>query len=631
MLETLRAASKSWVAAILIGMLILSFAIWGINDIFRGNKATWLAKVGDTEIDQRTFDTELRQRLRRMPGPDGRPMTVAEAQAQGIDRVVLESMIADIAVLQEARRMGLTASDQMVRDGIAAIPGLLGPDGNIDQQRLQQGLYDMGLSEAQFVELMREDLIRAQRLQTAQVGAPDPRTLAAALAAYENERRVVEYIVLPVEKAGEIPAPDDAALEAFIAANPESYTAPELRAVHIATVAPEDLMAGIEISEEATKAEYEATIHKFETLETRELQQIVYPSKEEAEAARKLIDEGKTFEDLAAAQKLTAEDTALGTLSKGDPTVPAGAFEIAEGSVSQPLEGPFGWVLIRAVKVTPGSVKPYEEVRGEVRDSLARAQAIDRIAEMRDQIDDALAATDDLAGAAETLKGTVTLKLREIPAIDAQGQDASGKPIEGLPDGSGFIADIFATEPGDKSGLGETPNNVLYVVHVDAVTPPALRTVESVRADVTAAWIAVEQAKKLKALADETIKTANETGLAAADVAKALGLDLHTSEPLQRGAGTADILAPTVAEIFKAKAGAWVTGLGAPPAIVIARVKEVTAMPQPDPKGQEREIRAAETRAIADAMADAYRQAIVAATDIRIDEARFKAAGASGP
>ena len=147
----------------------------------------------------------------------------------------------------------------------------------------------------------------------------------------------------------------------------------------------------------------------------------------------------------------------------------------------------------------------------------------------------------------------------------------------------------------------------------------------------SAAWIAVEQAKKLKALADETIKTANETGLAAADVAKALGLDLHTSEPLQRGAGTADILAPTVAEIFKAKAGAWVTGLGAPPAIVIARVKEVTAMPQPDPKGQEREIRAAETRAIADAMADAYRQAIVAATDIRIDEARFKAAGASGP
>ncbi len=198
MLETLRAASKSWVAAILIGMLILSFAIWGINDIFRGNKATWLAKVGDTEIDQRTFDTELRQRLRRMPGPDGRPMTVAEAQAQGIDRVVLESMIADIAVLQEARRMGLTASDQMVRDGIAAIPGLLGPDGNIDQQRLQQGLYDMGLSEAQFVELMREDLIRAQLLQTAQVGAPAPRTLAAALAAYENERRVVEYIVLPV-------------------------------------------------------------------------------------------------------------------------------------------------------------------------------------------------------------------------------------------------------------------------------------------------------------------------------------------------------------------------------------------------------------------------------------------------
>ena len=157
MLEKLRDASKTWVAAILIGMLILSFAIWGINDIFTTQRATWVARVGDVEIDQRTFEREFQQRIRRLPGADGRPITAAEARAQGFDRVVLDGLIADIAVLQEARRMGLSASDRMVRDGIAEIPGILGIDGKIDQQRLQQGLYDMGLSEAQFVEMMRED------------------------------------------------------------------------------------------------------------------------------------------------------------------------------------------------------------------------------------------------------------------------------------------------------------------------------------------------------------------------------------------------------------------------------------------------------------------------------------------
>lgn len=631
MLEKLRDASKTWVAAILIGMLILSFAIWGINDIFTTQRATWVARVGDVEIDQRTFEREFQQRIRRLPGADGRPITAAEARAQGFDRVVLDGLIADIAVLQEARRMGLSASDRMVRDGIAEIPGILGIDGKIDQQRLQQGLYDMGLSEAQFVEMMREDLMRSQLLQTAQVGAPAPRALALALAAHDNERRVVEYIVLPVEKAGEIAAPDDAVLQAFMEANPDSYTAPELRAIQVASIAPEDLMADIEIAEDAIKAEYEATKRLFETLETRELQQIVYPTQEEAIAARRLLDEGKTFEDLAAAQKLTAEDIALGTLSKGDATVPEGAFEAAEGSVTEPLEGPFGWVLIRVVKVNPGSVTPYEEVRDQVRDSLARSQAINQIADMRDQVDDALAATDDLAGAAEALKGVVTLKVRSVPAIDAQGNGADGKPIEGLPDGTGFLRDVFETEAGDKTDLGETPNNVLYVVHVESVTPPALRSLESVRADVTAVWIATEQARALKAIAEEAAKAANEAGTDAAAVAAGLGLEAKTSDLLERGVGTAEILAPTIDAIFKTKPGQWVSGLGAPPAIVLARVKEVTAMPQPDPKAQEREIRAAETRFIAEALADAYRKAIVAAAKVEIDEARFKALGTSAP
>ncbi|BCW89409.1 Peptidyl-prolyl cis-trans isomerase D [Alphaproteobacteria bacterium SO-S41] len=624
MLETLRAVSKSWVAAILIGLLILSFAIWGINDIFKGGQSTWLARVGGVEIDSRTFESEFTSRVRRQTGPDGKPMTTSEARALGLDRTVLDSMTSDIAVLQEAQRQHITASDAMVLAEIAAIPGVTGVDGKIDQQRLQRGLDSMGMTEAQFVQSVREDLMRRQLLQTAMVGAPAPRGMAVAIQAYENERRIVEYIVLPPEKAGEIAPPDDAALQAYMEANADLYTAPELRGIELLTVGPDDLAPGIEITEDAVKAEYEATKAKYETLEKRELQQITYPSKEEAEAARKELDGGKTFEDLATAKKLTSDDIALGTLNKGDPTVPAGAFEVKEGEVTQPLEGPFGWVLIKVVKVEPGSTKTYDEVRQEVRDGLARDKAIDRLIDMRDQIDDALAATDSLQGAADALKDVVKVNIRKIPAIDAAGNDADGKPIEGLPDGPVFLRDVSVVEQGDKSDLADTPDHVLYVIHTESITPPALRKLADIRDRVTAAWMETEQAKRLKTLADETVTSANAAAVSSADLATQLGLEAKTGTKLTRDGASEELSPQLVADLFKAPKGTWVAGLGVAPRVAVARVTDITSEAPGDLMAQEREIRGDETRTISQGLAEAYRDAIVAAAHVEVDEAQFQ-------
>lgn len=625
MMDKMRAASKSWVAAILIGFLILSFAIWGINDIFSSRSTTTLVKIGDNELDYRTFEQEFTNKARNQIDAAGRPMTVQEAREIGYDRVVLNDMIKDMAVLNEAKRLGIAASDAMVRKALLDIPGLAGANGAIDPAIFQRFLQQIQMTEPQLVQLLRDDLMRSQLLRTAMVGAPAPRGMAIALGAYANERRSIEYVVLPAAKAGEIAAPDDAALEAFMQANAAAYTTPELRTATVLTVDAHDVAAKIEVSESEIASEYEVRKKTYETLETRELHQISYPTKEEAEAARKLLDEGKTFEDLAAARGLSAEDINLGLVTKGDTTVPAGAFEIAEGAVSQPMEGPFGWVLVKAAKVNPGSVKPLDEVKDELKSAIALERALVEISDQTSALEDALAAADTLESVPGLLGDKLPAKVATLAPMDAAGNGADGKPVAGAPDGDQFRNDLFAAEPGDTGQLAETPGHILYVLRVDQVTPPALQKVADRRDAVLAAWMQAEQAKKLNEIAAGAEERANASGGDLASVAKELGLEgKSTAAPVARDEAVADLSPALVTQLFATPRGKWVTGGGSEaPLIVLARVKEVTSAPAQDPRAAERDARGEVTRAVSNELATAYQDAILKATKVDVDETLF--------
>lgn len=625
MMDKMRAASKSWVAAILIGFLILSFAIWGINDIFTSRSATALVKIGDSELDYRTFEQEFTNKARSQIDASGRPMTVQEARQIGYDRVVLNDMIKDMAVLNEAKRLGIAASDAMVRAALVQIPGLAGANGAIDPAIFQRFLEQIKMSEAQLVQLVREDLMRSQLVRTAIVGAPAPRGMAIALSAYANERRSIEYVVLPPEKAGEIATPDDATLEAFMQSNAAAYTTPELRTATVLTIDARDVAAKIEVADSEIASEYEVRKKTYETLETRELHQISYPSKEEAEAARKQIDEGKTFEDLATAKGLSPEDINLGLVTKGDTTVPAGAFEIAEGAVSQPMEGPFGWVLVKVAKVNPGSVKPLEEVKDELKSAIALERALVEISDKTSAVEDALAAADTLESVPGLLADTLPAKVAKLPPIDASGNGADGKPVAGVPDGDQFRAELFAAEPGDTGQLAETPAHILYVLRLDQVTPPALQKVAERRDAVLAAWTTAEQTKKLTEIAAGAEERANAAGGDLAAVAKELGLEGKTTEaPVARDAAVPDLSPALLAQLFATPQGKWVTGSGSEaPLVVLARVKEIASSLGEDPRAAEREARSEITRAISDELASAYQEAILKATKVEVDETLF--------
>lgn len=623
-MDTMRAASKSWVAAILIGFLILSFAVWGINDIFTGRSATTLAKAGESELDYRTFESEFMLRTRQQIDASGRPMTIQEARNIGYDKVVLDDMVKDMAVLNEARRLELGVSEAMIRAALAQIPGLANATGQIDPSTFERFLQQIQMTEPQLVQLMRENMMRDQLVRTAMVGGPAPRGMAIALGAYANERRTVEYLVFPADKAPAVSAPDDAALQAYMEANAAAYTTPELRTVTALIIDANEMAAKVAVTDEELATEYEARKATYETIETRELHQIAFPSKDEADAARKSLDEGKSFEEIATARGLSAEDINLGTISKGDTAVPAGAFDIKEGEVTQPLEGPFGWVLVKAAKVTPGSVKPLDEVKDELRQAIALDRALVEISDKTSAIEDALAAADQLESVPSLIGDGLPAKVVTFAPMTARGADADGNAIPGLPDGDAYIGEVFGAEAGDMGQLAETPKHVLYVARVDQITPPELQKVADHRDAVLAAWTAAEQAKGLAALAAGAAERANAQGTAIEALATELGLEARTAEGLARDTASEDLSPALVAELFATPQGTWTSGAATtPPGAVLARVRTVTTAASEDPRAAERDARSDLTSEIANEFATAYQDAILKATPVEIDETLF--------
>src|SRR6201994_4770307 len=139
MLRGMRKAASNWlgktIMAVVMGVLIISFGVWGIADIFRGFGQSTLAKVGGTEISITAFRQTYTDRLQQIGRQFGRPLTMDQARAFGFDRQVLQQTIAEAALDEDARRLGLGQSDDETRRLIFGDPNFKGSNGAFDPAR----------------------------------------------------------------------------------------------------------------------------------------------------------------------------------------------------------------------------------------------------------------------------------------------------------------------------------------------------------------------------------------------------------------------------------------------------------------------------------------------------------------
>src|SRR5437879_1315948 len=181
MLRGMRKASSNWlgkiIMAVVMGVLIISFGVWGIADIFRGFGQSTLAKIGHTEISTEQFRQLYTEKLQQIGRQFGRPLTPDQARAFGLDRQVLQQTIAEAALDEEARRMGLGQSEAETMRVLYADPNFKGIGGQFDPARFQAVLRQFGYSEQRYISEQRRVSLRRQIAGSISAGLEPPKVL----------------------------------------------------------------------------------------------------------------------------------------------------------------------------------------------------------------------------------------------------------------------------------------------------------------------------------------------------------------------------------------------------------------------------------------------------------------------
>ena len=208
-LDKMRKGASQVLGLVLIGLLVVSFAVWGIADIFTGYGSQTLIRVGDTELSSQDYQRAQQEVLRSMSAQAGRSLSLQEARALGLDDRVMERLIGGAAVDAHAKDLGLGITDQALLDAINTDPTFQDAAGNFSPVAFAQVLRNAGLTEPGYLAAMRENNLRRQVLATVGEMAGSPDVLVIALNRYNGETRVLRYVLVPQSAAGAIADPTE--------------------------------------------------------------------------------------------------------------------------------------------------------------------------------------------------------------------------------------------------------------------------------------------------------------------------------------------------------------------------------------------------------------------------------------
>jgi peptidyl-prolyl cis-trans isomerase D len=577
----MRKASSNWlgkiIMAVVMGVLIISFGIWGIGDIFRGFGQSTLATVGRTEISINEFRQIYTERLQQIGRQFGRPLTADQARAFGLDRQLLQQTIADAAIDEEARRLGLGQSDAETMRMIYNDPNFRGVGGAFDPGRFQATIRQFGFTEQRYIADQRRLSLRRQIAGTIAAGLEPPKVLIEALSRFQNEQRSMDYVKLDAAQAGPIDPASPETLASYFDDHKTQFRAPEYRKISFVAITPEDIGKWSEVSDEDAKKIFEQRRDKLGTPEQRQVSQIVFPNTEEAMTARSRIASGLSFEDLAKERGLNPSDVDLGLITKSaiiDTAIANAAFSLPSGEVSQPVQGRFGAALVKIGKIEPGVEPSYESVASNLKKEIATERARTKVAELRDKME------DERGGGASVIEAAQKLGLAAvtIDAVDRSGRQSNGQPVGNIPRGLDVVSQAFNSDVGvDNDPISFNGGYVWY--DVLGITPSRERNLDEVKDLVDARWRDDQIASRLRTKATEMLQKLEQGGNLA-DEAAAMGSKVETASGFRRDASLPGVPPSAIGVAFRtAKDGIGQTAGAGSSEWIVFRVTDVNVPP----------------------------------------------------
>lgn len=490
MITFIRRWLTSWPVLLLLGLVLVAFAITGIGDPFAGGGPVGsVAKVGDKLVSEndllKAFDRLVRNARQSNPG-----VSQTDFAKEGAVTVAADQLIGQTAVETLAAKAGIAASERAIGAVIAGIPAFQS-GGKFDEATYRRVIAGQQVTEAELHQGIAGDLVRKQLLTPVTTALGVPADMARPYAQMLVDIHRGGVALVPVMASV---APTEAEIAKFYADNKARFTVPERRAYRYAAIDSAGIIAGAAVTEAQIAAAFARDPAKYGAAATRRLEQVVVPDEARARA---LVAAAATEGFGKAAQRIAgfgAADIDLGEQTReafGKATSPAvaeAAFAAGVGSVTAPIKTAYGWHVVR-VAALGAAGKSLAQARAAVSADLKKAAGTAALGDLVAAIEDGVEAGKSFADIAKDQQLTI---ITQTP-VTKEGTAPGAPPLAG--DAAAIAAKAFRHEPGDGAAVEDLGGGKLIVIETMAVTPAAPQPLAEIRA------VAVAGAAQAKAMA----------------------------------------------------------------------------------------------------------------------------------
>jgi peptidyl-prolyl cis-trans isomerase D len=536
---------------IILGILFVTFAFFGLNSYLRSTAANYAATVNDQEISlarhQRAYQ-QLRARMVEMLGENFDPAMLNEDMLKAN---ALQQLINEEVLVQAADREGFAASNQLVAASINAIDAFK-ENGVFSKTVYERVLGYQGIRPPAFEYNLKQEIIANQyRDAVMRTAAATAEELNQAYL-LEGQQRQFSYLVLPLQSFSESLEISDQDIEDYYAAHRDAFMTPERTRIQYLELDASTIVPDIEIDEQAIQALYDEHAAKYVTPEERHARHILVsllPDADEAATAAALkkaqgivarLDAGESFEDLA---KELSDDPGsaasggdLGFFGRGmmTPEFEEAVFGLKIGERSQPVKSPFGFHIIELLDIKPEVATPLAEVRDELVDQLLSEERGHVYYERFENLSSlAFEQPDSLQGAADALQ----LDIKESDWISKQGGGTGIAANTAIVEAA-FSEDVLLN--GNNSAPIEIGPDHVVVIRTLEHQEAAQQPLDEVKADV-AIRVKDEKARKLANARGKEVLASLNAGEATLDtIAAAEKTAVNKTELVLRNASEPD-------------------------------------------------------------------------------------------
>jgi peptidyl-prolyl cis-trans isomerase D len=534
---------------VVLGVIFVTFAFFGLNSYLKSNVVTYAAAVNDVEIPpgalQRAYQ-QLRTRMRDMLGSNYDPALLNETT---LKETALQQLIREELLRQEAESQGFAVSSQLIAARINAVESFR-ENGGFSKTRYEQVLRMQGMSPGEFERrLGREILIAQLRNGIVDTTAATSMDLKEAVR-MEGQQRRFRYLVLPAARAAEQVEISDQEIADYYKAHSRDFMTPERVRIQYLELDAATLDTGTVPDEESVEALYNEQSDQYVTEEQRHTRHIlvrllpdadeaaITAARQKAESLMQRIEAGEDFAELAREESDDPGSAPgggdLGFFGRGlmVPEFDEAVFSMKVGERRGPVKSSFGFHIIELLEIKPEQVTPLDAVRDQLVDQLLAAQRSELFYEQSETLATlTYEQPDTLEGAAESLG----LEIRESDWFSRAGGP-------GITENPAIVDTAFSEEvllDGNNSDPVEIGEDHVVVIRVLKHQEAAPQTLDAVR-DLVVERLKDEKARELAGEQGKALLAAVQAGETLDAVAEKQGLKVVATEMLGRRADKPD-------------------------------------------------------------------------------------------